>query len=113
MIFRGSLMVCATLLAGAVVAQTATPGRTTQSDRWDAVPAPASSSTYRAARSLPGGETTGHSPFHFKHPANHGPAYAPPPEANDKAAVMGKPRPWQNGRPPVDCAVDPRDPSCH
>ncbi len=113
MVFRGSLMACAVLFAGALAAQTAAPGQTTQNDRWEAVPPAASSSTYRADRSLPGSGSTDHSPFHFKQPATRGPAYAPPPEANDKAAVMGKPRPWQNGRPPVDCAVDPRDPACH
>jgi hypothetical protein len=36
-----------------------------------------------------------------------------PPSANDEAAVMGKDRAWQNGRPPVDCAQTPMDSACH
>ena len=110
--FRGPLIVCAALLAGAVAAQTAAPSRTTQNDRWDTTPAAASSSNYRADRSLPGSTDTGHNAFHFKQPVKRGPAYEAPPQANDKAAVMGKQRPWQNGRPPVDCAMNPRDPAC-
>ena len=110
--FRGTLIVCAMLLAGAVAAQTVAPSQTAQSDRWDTTPAAATSSTYRAEQSLPGSAGTSHNAFHFKEPAERGPAYAPPPQASDKAAVMGKQRPWQNGRPPVDCAVTPRDPAC-
>ena len=110
--FRGTLIVCAMLLAGAVAAQTAAPSQTTQTDRWDTTPAAASSSAYQANQSLPGSADTSHSPFHFKQPVKQGPAYTPSPQANDKAAVMGKQRPWQNGRPPVDCAVTPRDPAC-
>jgi len=36
----------------------------------------------------------------------------PPPRANDKAAVMGQTRPWQDGRPPVSCPLTPLDPAC-
>lgn len=113
MVFRGLLMLCATLPAGAFAAQTAAPSQNTQNDHWDTTPAAASSSSYRADRSLPGSGTSGHSRFHFKQPAKRGPAYEPPPQANDKAAVMGEQRPWQNGQPPVNCAVDPRNPVCH
>ena len=113
MVFRGLLMGCATLLAGAVAAQAAAPRQTTQNDHWDAAPAAAGSSSYRADRALPGGGSSSHSPFHFKQPDRRGPAYAPPPQANDKAAVMGQQRPWQNGQPPVDCALEPRNPVCH
>lgn len=112
MVFRGLLMVCATLVAGSVAAQTSAPSPTTQNDRWEMPPA-ASSSGYRADRVLPGTASSSESPFQFREPAKTGPAYKPPPQANDKAAVMGKQRPWQNGRPPVNCALDPRDPACH
>lgn len=110
--FRGPLMVCAMLLAGTVAAQTAASSQTTQNDRWDTTPVAASSSNYRAEPPLPASAGSSRHPFHFKQPARQGPAYAPPPQANDKAAVMGTQRPWQNGRPPVDCAVTPRDPAC-
>ena len=111
--FRALLIPCAMLLAGAVAAQSAAPTQTRQDDRWEAAPAATSSSHFRADRVLPG-RVDDEGVFHFKQTNNkHGPAYQPPPRANDKAAVMGKPRPWQNGRPPVDCAIQPRDPACH
>lgn len=109
--FRGLLIPCAMLLAGAVAAQSVPPRQTRQDDRWDVAPAAAGSAGFRAEPALPAGDR--HGRFHFKQASRSGPAYAPPPQANDKAAVMGKPRPWQNGRPPANCAVDPRDPACH
>ncbi|HWU76642.1 MAG TPA: hypothetical protein VN043_09060 [Rhodanobacter sp.] len=109
--FRVLLIPCLALIASAVLAQTAPPAQTPPSDQWHAVPASASSSSYRTHSSLPGDDRR--SPFKFKQPGKRGPAYEPPPQANDKAAVMGKQRPWQNGRPPVDCALEPRDPACH
>ncbi len=110
MIFRVLLLLSATLSAAVAVAQTTPVEHARPSDRWDSTPAAAASTGYRADRKLPGSDS--HSPFQFKQPARRGPAYAPPPQANDKAAVMGKQRPWQNGRPPVDCAMEPRDPAC-
>lgn len=112
MLFRGLLIVCATLFAGSVAAQSTAPSQTTRNDRWE-TPPPASSSGYQADRLLPGTAGTSESPFQFKEAPKRGPAYQPPPQANDKAAVMGKQRPWQNGRPPANCALDPRDPACH
>ncbi len=112
MCFRASLMFCAVLLASAASAQTGTPRQTGQNDRREAVPATARSSDHRVDRLLPGSAGTANSPFHFKQPDTRGPAYKPPPQANDKAAVMGQQRPWQNGRPPVDCSLEPRDPAC-
>lgn len=109
--FRASLILCAMLLAGTAAAQTGTPSQTGQNDRWEAAPA-ASSSSYPADRLLPGTAGTVNSPFHFKQTAQRGPAYKPPPQASDNAAVMGQQRPWQNGRPPVNCALEPRDPAC-
>lgn len=115
MVCRGPLMICAMLLAVAVAvaAQAAAPSQAQPNDRRDTLPAAAGSSNYRVDRLLPGSATGSHSPFHFRQAANSGPAYAPPPPANDKAAVMGEQRPWQNGQPPVNCAVDPRNPACH
>ena len=112
MYFRALLSLCAMLLAGTAAAQTGTPSQTGQSDRWDAVPVAASSSSYAADRLLPGTAGPANSTFHFKQRAQRGPASNPPPQANDEAAVMGQQRPWQNGRPPVNCALEPRDPAC-
>lgn len=53
------------------------------------------------------------SPFKFKDQKHHsGVADRPPPSANDKAAVMGTQRPWQNGRAPVDCRTSPHAAGC-
>ncbi len=108
--FRGLLIPCAMVLAGAVAAQSTAPQSASRDDRWDAAPPAASSTSYRSAPALPGGDA--HGVFRFKRAGHQGPAYAPPPQANDKAAVMGKSRPWQNGRPPVDCAMQPRAAEC-
>ena len=109
---RTSLCFCIMLLAGTACAQTGTPRQAGSNDRVDAPPAMASSSGYRADRLLPGTAGSTNSPFHFKQPAEHGPADKPPPQANDKATVMGQQRLWQNGRPPVDCTLEPREPTC-
>ena len=108
--FRGLPILCAMLLSGAVAAQSVAPRPASGDDRWDAAPVPASSASYRRVPAPPGNDAS--SVFRFKQAGHRGPAYAPPPQANDKAAVMGKPRPWQNGRPPLDCAAQPRDPAC-
>ena len=112
MCVRASLMFCAMLLAGTACAQSGTPGHAGQSDRWEAAPAPTSSSSDAAARLLPGTAGTADSPFHFKQTTQRGPASKPPPQANDKATVMGQQRPWQNGTPPMNCTLEPRDPAC-
>ena len=109
--FRGLLVLCATLLAGVAVAQSAAPSQAQQDDRWEAVSATASSSNFHADM-LPGTNGSSHNPFHFKEPAKRGPVDKPPPQANDKAVVMGQQRPWQNGQPPVNCLLEPRDPVC-
>lgn len=116
MMFRALLIPCMALITSVAVAQTAPPAptpppaSTASSDHWSAVPATTSSSSYHATTALPGDDS--HSPFKFKQSTKTGPAYAAPPQANDKDAVMGKKRPWQNGRPPLDCTVKP-DPACH
>jgi hypothetical protein len=98
--------------AGVAHAQTATPSQAGRNEGPQLVPAASGSSDDAAARLLPGTARTGNNPFHFRQPVKRGPAYNPPPQANDKATVMGQQRPWQNGRPPVDCALEPRDPTC-
>ena len=108
--FQALLISCGLLLAAVVAAQSAPPGASPQDDRWTP-PAANSSTHFNAEPALPG--SAGKSVFQFKQTEPRGPASNPPPQANDKAAVMGKQRPWQNGRPPVDCASQPRDPACH
>jgi hypothetical protein len=112
MCFRASLILGAMLPAGMAHAQTGVSGRNGQKERPRAVPAATSSWNDAAARLLPGTAGTANSPFHFSEKAKRGPAYNPPPQASDKAAVMGQQRPWQNGRPLADCALEPRDPAC-
>ncbi len=83
------------------------------SDQWQ--PAAATSVAPHATTTpLPGNATTAAkpSPFKFKGERKAWMDEPPPPRANDKAAVMGKQRPWQDGRPPVDCAVHPRAAGC-
>ncbi|MEO9078117.1 MAG: hypothetical protein ABI268_02285 [Rhodanobacter sp.] len=116
MMFRALLMACAMLTSSITAAQTAPPIQTAppaqsvSKNHWNAVPATSGSSNDQAETALPGGDS--HGPFHFDQPDKSGPAYALPPQANDKATVMGKQRPWQNGRPPLDCKGKP-DPACH
>lgn len=52
------------------------------------------------------------SPFKFKRTERAYRVDQPPPSVMDKAAVMGKERPWQNGEPPVDCATSPHSAAC-
>lgn len=111
--YRLVLTASAWLSAAMAMAQTAPTTLASQSDSWTARPATASSSAYR---SHPSTEAPAKTHFKFRDrrqddPSN--PLNQPPPSANDKAAVMGKDRPWQNGRPPVDCASAPMDPACH
>ncbi|MEO7066256.1 MAG: hypothetical protein ABI114_05080 [Rhodanobacter sp.] len=120
MMLRALLLPCVMLVASVAIAQTAAPiqppahaaapSQTPSTDQWQATPAVTSSSDYSAQAALSGDDKQ--SPFQFKQPVKKGPAYALPPQANDKATVMGKQRPWQNGRPPVDCRYEPRDPVC-
>ncbi|MEO8808809.1 MAG: hypothetical protein ABI386_01000 [Rhodanobacter sp.] len=112
MAFCGSLIIGALLLAGAVAAQTTASKQSAPDDRWE-TPAAASSSSHQGVRGLPGTAASSDGPFQFKQSNRRGPADEPPPQANDKATVMGKQRPWQDGRPPVDCATNPRDAACH
>lgn len=95
------------LLAFAAVAQTPPA-----SDQWTR-PAPAGSVTF-AKDHVPRSDdaTAKPSPFKFKSERKAWRDEPPPPRANDKSAVMGTDRPWQNGQPPVSCAQTPHDPAC-
>lgn len=109
----GSLVVLPLcLLAFAAAAQTATPAASQLSDQWTS-PAPAASVAAAHGQAAPGGDAaTKPSPFKFKQARKSWEPEPPPPRANDKAAVMGTDRAWQNGQPPVSCAQTPRDPAC-
>lgn len=101
------LSVC--VMATAAAAQT-TPPAASKSDSW-AKPAPASSANTYRSDALPADKTAA-SPFKFK--SEHGERRADqlPPSPNDKASVMGKDRPWQNGQAPVNCAESPHSSGC-
>ncbi|CAM5245474.1 hypothetical protein [Rhodanobacter lindaniclasticus] len=104
-----SLLLPLCLVSVAALAQSAPPAA---SDQWQQ-PATSASVAAHAATPLPGGDAAAKpSPFKFKGERKAWTDEPPPPQANDKAAVMGKQRPWQNGRPPLDCAARPRDPAC-
>ena len=103
-----SLFLPLCLVCASALAQSVPPPA---SDQWQ--PAAAASVASHAATPLPGGATAAKpSPFKFKGERKAWMEEPPPPRANDKAAVMGKQRPWQDGRPPVDCAVHPRASGC-
>ncbi|WP_426700687.1 hypothetical protein ACPPVV_15090 [Rhodanobacter sp. Col0626] len=106
--YRSLLIASTWLLASAAMAQTSPA---VQSDSWAKHPAPASSAGYRVHSSTEASPTTSH--FKFKDRNQSGPLSQPPPGANDKAAVMGNDRAWQNGRAPLDCAQTPMDSGCH
>jgi hypothetical protein len=107
--FRRVLLASTWLLATAAMAQTS-PASSSQSDSWAMHPATASSTGFRSHAAV--AARPARSPFKFKDRQPAGPAEQPPPGANDKAAVMGTDRAWQNGRPPVDCAQSPMDATC-
>jgi hypothetical protein len=110
--YRCCLCVSTMLFAAAVAAQTVPPASSRANDSWGAHPAVAASvSGYRSHAPLETPPAKQH--FKFKRREPSGPMSQPPPSANDKAAVMGADRPWQSGRPPIDCAQTPMDPTCH
>lgn len=106
---KSALFLPLALLGAAALAQTAPPAA---SDQWRQ-PAAAASVAAHATPALPGDEPAAKpSPFEFKDGRKAWTKEPPPPRANDKAAVMGTDRAWQNGRAPVSCAQTPRDPAC-
>ncbi|MEW9624284.1 hypothetical protein [Rhodanobacter geophilus] len=84
----------------------------TAPDQW-AAPAPAASIAPAHDGVPHRGDTPAKpSPFKFKSERKTWEPEPPPPNANDRNAVMGTERPWQNGQPPVSCAQTPHDPAC-
>ncbi|MDQ6646419.1 MAG: hypothetical protein M3Y93_04180 [Pseudomonadota bacterium] len=96
-------------MASAAAAQVAPPA-SDKGDSW-AKPAPASSSVTYRNQVLPKANSSS-SPFKFKNQSGHRPVDQLSPGAMDKASVMGTDRPWQNGKPPVDCAMTPHSAGC-
>lgn len=108
--YRTMIFLAACLVASAAAAQSVPTPTSEGSDSW-AKPAAASSSVSYRAQALPvSKEDASH--FKFKSSERVRPGDRPPPSAMDKAAVMGKDRPWQNGRAPVDCASSPHSAEC-
>lgn len=105
---------CATfsmwLVASASMAQSVPSTPPNASDSWSTHPA-SSSTVYNGRSSMSAPKTKEH--FKFKDKSYVGPADQPPPSANDKSAVMGTDRAWQNGQPPVDCGTTPHAAGCH
>jgi hypothetical protein len=103
------VLVCS--LASVAMAQSVPPAPSNASDSWATHPAGASTSYGNGHATMDPKQDKQH--FKFKDRNDQGPVSAPPPGANDKAAVMGQDRAWQDGRPPVDCAQTPQDSKCH
>ena len=108
--YRLCAMVSMMLFASTTMAQSVPSAPPQASDSWASHPA-AASTTYVNDHSA-AGEPKTKEHFKFKQRSSMGPADQPPPSANDKAAVMGKDRDWQDGRPPVDCAASPHTSGC-
>jgi hypothetical protein len=108
--YRLCAMVSMMLFVSAAMAQSVPPAPSQASDSWTSHPAEAAT-TYVNGRPVMD-EPKGKEHFKFKQRSYTGPADQPPPGANDKAAVMGKDRDWQNGRPPVDCGQSPHSSGC-
>ncbi len=108
---RFAAFLSAALMASAAVAQSV-PASASTSDSW-AKPATATRAvTYRSDAVPDATASSQTSKFKFKSENRHRLLYQPPPSATDQAAVLGLERPWQNGRPPVDCAITPHDSAC-
>lgn len=106
--YAAIVFLAAWMITSAAVAQQVSATNT--SDSWARPATAASAITYRdqpisAAR-------PSSSLFIFRQHHGNRPADQPPPSAMDKASVMGAKRPWQNGRPPVDCAMTPHAAAC-
>jgi hypothetical protein len=96
-------------MASTAAAQTSPPAAN-KSDSW-AKPAPASSAVTYRSQAAPA-DKSATSPFKFKSKDSDRPADHLPPSPNDKASVMGKDRPWQNGQAPINCAESPHSAGC-
>ncbi len=97
------------LVVGAVSAQSAPPA-TGLSDTWSAQPAHSGSASYRSTPRLGSDSSSKHFKFTDKRPQP--PAPPPPADPSGKAPISGSASIGQDGRPPVDCPVNPRNPAC-
>lgn len=98
------------MIASAAIARTLPSPRTDSGDSW-AKPATASSAVnYRDSATV--ADKSSKDRFKFKNNKRFYPVDQPPPGAMDKASVMGAQRPWQNGQPPVECAMTPQAAAC-
>jgi len=110
--YRFLVFATAWLFATLAMAQTSTLASSGQSDSLASRPAAASSTSYRSHAPTVTAADRVHFKFKDRQQDQQGPLSQPPPSAMDKAAVMGTDRPWQDGRPPVDCMQTPMDPTC-
>jgi hypothetical protein len=109
--YRLYALACLVMMSSGAMAQSVAPAPSQSSDSWTSHPAEASTTFVNGRSELDTPKPKEH--FKFKDSRSpSGPANQPPPGANDKAAVMGKDRDWQNGRPPVDCAQSPHSAGC-
>jgi hypothetical protein len=106
--YAAIVFLSAWMIASAAVAQKLPT--TDKSDSWAKPSAAASAMTYRDQAVSAAKPSSSH--FRFQPHSGNRPVDQPPPSAMDKASVMGLPRPWQNGRPPVDCAMTPHATEC-
>ena len=110
--YRRSAFLVTLLMAATAVAQTSAPASSGRNESWTWQPASASSASYSDRAPTVASAGGGHFKFSDSRQDRNGPSSQPPPSAMDKAAVMGGDRPWLDGRPPVDCARTPMDPTC-
>jgi hypothetical protein len=110
--YRWIMLVFIGLLVTATAAPASTPVTTPGLDgSWALQPAAASSVEYRRRSPvIPGSEK---SPFRFSDGSEGSVLNEPPPRPMDREAVLGTGRAWLGGRPPLDCAMTPRDARCH
>jgi predicted lipid-binding transport protein (Tim44 family) len=106
---RMVIVLLVVVMASAAAAQS-TPPATDKGDSW-AKPAPASSAFSYRGSALPA-DRSASSPSPFKSDGDKRPSDQAAPSANDKAAVMGADRPWQNGQAPINCAESPHGVGC-
>ena len=110
--YRRSVFFMTLLMAATTMAQTPAPVLSSRSESWVSQPAAASSASYHDRAPTMTAAAGEHFKFRDHRQDRDGPLSQPPPSAMDKTAVMGSDRPWLDGRPPVDCARTPMDPTC-
>lgn len=112
------LLLSALLASSTVLAQNDPPADSARDSQLATPSTTASSATPKMTapdmhKRLPFQADAKATPFKFKDQQRRsGDADRPPPSANDKSAVMGTQRPWQSGKPPVDCTLTPHGDGC-